>query len=86
VYFGTYELVKDLAGGNVDDGHHPLAAGELRPREFEDKGYKRYPETNDANIFVKAVSGACATIASDALMNPFDGTISCKKPVETALY
>ena len=29
VYFGTYELVKDLAGGNVDEGHHPLAAGEL---------------------------------------------------------
>lgn len=27
VYFGTYELVKDLAGGNVDQGHHPLAAG-----------------------------------------------------------
>lgn len=31
VYFGTYELVKDLAGGNVDDGHHPFAAGESRP-------------------------------------------------------
>ena len=46
VYFGTYELVKDMAGGNVDEGHHPLAA---------------------------AVSGASATIASDALMNPFDG-------------
>jgi hypothetical protein len=27
VYFGTYEIVKDLAGGNVDDGHHPVAAG-----------------------------------------------------------
>lgn len=27
VYFGTYEIVKDMAGGNVDDGHHPLAAG-----------------------------------------------------------
>ncbi|RVX75311.1 hypothetical protein B0A52_00664 [Exophiala mesophila] len=46
VYFGTYEVVKDLAGGNKADGkHHPLAA---------------------------ATSGACATIASDALMNPFD--------------
>ncbi|KAK5070091.1 Fe(2+) transporter [Lithohypha guttulata] len=46
VYFGTYEVVKDLAGGNAQDGkHHPLAA---------------------------ASSGACATIASDALMNPFD--------------
>ena len=28
VYFGTYEIVKELAGGNVDEGHHPLAAGE----------------------------------------------------------
>ena len=28
VYFGTYEVVKDLAGGNATDGkHHPLAAG-----------------------------------------------------------
>lgn len=27
VYFGTYEVVKEMAGGNVDDGHHPLAAG-----------------------------------------------------------
>jgi len=28
VYFGTYEIVKDLAGGNKEDGkHHPLAAG-----------------------------------------------------------
>ncbi|OQV02482.1 hypothetical protein CLAIMM_07678 [Cladophialophora immunda] len=46
VYFGTYEVVKEFAGGNKEDGkHHPLAA---------------------------AASGACATIASDALMNPFD--------------
>jgi solute carrier family 25 (mitochondrial iron transporter), member 28/37 len=28
VYFGTYEVVKDLAGGNAEDGkHHPGAAG-----------------------------------------------------------
>lgn len=46
VYFGAYEVVKELAGGNVDEGHHPVAA---------------------------ALSGASATIASDALMNPFDG-------------
>ncbi|EEH09139.1 mitochondrial RNA splicing protein [Histoplasma capsulatum G186AR] len=45
VYFGTYEVVKELAGGNVGNGHHPFAAG---------------------------LSGACATITSDALMNPFD--------------
>jgi solute carrier family 25 iron transporter 28/37 len=29
VYFGTYEIVKEMAGGNVDDGHHPLAAGKI---------------------------------------------------------
>ena len=29
VYFGTYEIVKEYAGGNKMDGkHHPLAAGE----------------------------------------------------------
>lgn len=28
VYFGTYEVVKELAGGNAEDGkHHPGAAG-----------------------------------------------------------
>ncbi|EXJ88916.1 solute carrier family 25, member 46 [Capronia epimyces CBS 606.96] len=46
VYFGTYEVIKEMAGGNRADGkHHPFAA---------------------------AASGACATITSDALMNPFD--------------
>lgn len=50
VYFGAYELVKEAAGGNAQDGkHHPLAA---------------------------AASGASATIASDALMNPFDGMLT----------
>lgn len=44
VHFGTYEAVKELAGGNRG-GHHP-----------------------GATLF----AGACATIASDALMNPFD--------------
>jgi hypothetical protein len=27
VYFGTYEVVKEFAGGNKDDHHHPFAAG-----------------------------------------------------------
>lgn len=44
VYFGTYEIAKDLAGGN-DDGYSFAAT---------------------------ASAGALATIASDALMNPFD--------------
>ncbi|KAF8311357.1 mitochondrial carrier [Clavulina sp. PMI_390] len=44
VYFGTYEGVKELAGGNRE-GHQFAAT---------------------------ALAGACATITSDALMNPFD--------------
>lgn len=44
VHFGTYEAIKEIAGGNTG-GHHP-----------------------GATLF----AGACATIASDALMNPFD--------------
>lgn len=33
VYFGTYEVVKEMAGGNKADGkHHPLAAGTTVPR------------------------------------------------------
>jgi len=32
VYFGTYETVKEFAGGNAADGkHHPFAAGALDP-------------------------------------------------------
>ena len=65
VYFGTYEVVKELAGGNAEDGkHHPGAAGLL------------WLELQAVDVdadFLPALSGACATIASDALMNPFDG-------------
>lgn len=46
VYFGTYELAKELAGGN-EGGYSFLAT---------------------------AGAGALATVTSDALMNPFDGT------------
>lgn len=44
VHFGTYEFVKDFAGGRAG-GHQPLTT---------------------------AMAGAAATVASDALMNPFD--------------
>ncbi|PGH04372.1 solute carrier family 25 (mitochondrial iron transporter), member 28/37 [Blastomyces parvus] len=59
VYFGTYEVVKDLAGGNVGNGHHPFAAG---------------------------LSGACATISSDALMNPFDAVIKQRMQVHGSTH
>ncbi|KAF8478257.1 mitochondrial carrier domain-containing protein [Gautieria morchelliformis] len=45
VHFGTYEAVKELAGGNRGDGSHFMAT---------------------------SIAGAASTIASDALMNPFD--------------
>lgn len=48
-------------GGNAS-GHHPLAAG--RPRNQIGRNEK---------LTCIATSGACATIASDAFMNPFDG-------------
>jgi solute carrier family 25 iron transporter 28/37 len=67
VYFGTYEIVKEAAGGNVDDNHHPFAAG---------SSDHRIPFTSSdtkADLPFPALSGACATITSDALMNPFDG-------------
>ena len=36
VYFGTYETVKELAGGN-EDGHHPFAAGNFIPLRFDER-------------------------------------------------
>ena len=75
VYFATYELVKELAGGNVDAGHHPIAAGELFPPDAA-----RY---HDTDLNDKATSGAAATIASDALMNPFDGEHIPKTKMES---
>lgn len=45
VHFGTYEAVKELAGGNRGEGSH---------------------------FFATSIAGASSTIASDALMNPFD--------------
>jgi solute carrier family 25 (mitochondrial iron transporter), member 28/37 len=64
VYFATYEAVKHLMGGNQAGVHHPLAAGMFCwISRFSRLFTNTWPAT----------SGACATIASDALMNPFDG-------------
>ncbi|GBE86571.1 mitochondrial carrier [Sparassis latifolia] len=46
VHFGTYEAIKELAGGNIEGNRNQWLATSL--------------------------AGAAATIASDALMNPFD--------------
>jgi len=69
VYFATYEAVKHAMGGNegLKHEHHPLAAGTVLSFAFVDKA-------TSVNLLL-AVSGASATIASDALMNPFDGKI-----------
>lgn len=64
VYFGTYEAVKQKLGGNVGSEHHPFAVGMASVIFF----FVRY-----VNFSSAATAGACATIASDALMNPFDG-------------
>ena len=63
IYFATYEAVKNAMGGNSLTEHHPLAAG-----------ISMIFRAVIANLTLRiATSGACATIASDALMNPFDG-------------
>ena len=65
VHFGTYEFIKEFTGGN-DEGSHWISTGEFRYLSL--------------GIFVNdpsppATAGASATIASDALMNPFDGVL-----------
>ena len=51
-------------GGNAS-GHHPVAAGEPTEGEVRSQSVQRLTKAT-------ASSGACATIASDAFMNPFD--------------
>lgn len=63
VYFGTYEMAKELAGGN-DKGYSFAATGEF---DFDSDGAT-------LTCLLVASAGALATVASDALMNPFDGT------------
>jgi solute carrier family 25 iron transporter 28/37 len=74
VYFATYEAVKHAMGGNQAGVHHPLAAGQFCPH---DTGFISLPEARTLTDFIyeTATSGAAATIASDAFMNPFDGTL-----------
>ena len=66
MYFATYEAVKHAMGGNKAGEHHPLAAGK-----------SLLPTCEQGNSLLTinsiATSGAAATIASDAFMNPFDG-------------
>lgn len=63
VHFGTLEAVKELAGGN-EAGNQWLAHCAFSCYVFRHVVPKIHPI---------ALAGASATIASDALMNPFDG-------------
>lgn len=60
IYFGAYEKVKDLTGGNRE-GHQFASTGT----------YWTWPLRTHRAAF----AGATATITSDAFMNPFDGTL-----------
>lgn len=63
IQFGTLEAVKELAGGN-EAGNQVLATCESASGFFRE-GFL---------IFLgAALAGACASITSDAFMNPFDG-------------
>jgi len=72
VHFGTLEAVKELAGGN-EAGNQWVATCKLRVLLHAERilmvFFSCFPPTCHA-----ALAGASATIASDALMNPFDGT------------
>src|SRR5215470_13421713 len=77
VHFGTYEAVKELAGGNKG-GNRWFATCAYSNFLILSSGQTPFR----ANIFIlersdleycTALAGASATIASDALMNPFDG-------------
>jgi solute carrier family 25 (mitochondrial iron transporter), member 28/37 len=74
VHFGTYEAIKELTGGNREGSPNQwLSAREsfLRTRSpLDGAGSVR---TNVGLGGLLAFAGASATIASDALMNPFDG-------------
>jgi hypothetical protein len=79
VHFGAYEAVKELAGGN-EKGNQWVATCEwavlcrsllvLQAPTVLGHGALR---GSPADVRVAALAGASATVASDALMNPFDG-------------
>lgn len=67
VHFGTLEAVKELAGGN-EAGNQWIATCKFIYIYIVNTSYLDYFSN------FSALAGASATIASDAFMNPFDGT------------
>lgn len=66
VHFGVYEAVKEVTGGNRG-GNQFLSTCEQDIEIYEQCGL------TEVDV---ALAGAAATIASDALMNPFDGELT----------
>ncbi len=66
VHFGTYEAVKELTGGNRG-GNQFMSTCEWFNLILT------FVFLNRIHDIALAIAGAAATIASDALMNPFDG-------------
>ena len=66
IYFVTYEMAMEASGGNDQLKHHAFASG----RKFTPSIL-----TMVMLMGIKGLSGACATVASDAFMNPFDGRL-----------
>lgn len=79
VHFGTYEMVKELAGGN-ERGNQWLATCTfgffiLSLLLFSSEVLVLVYLMIWLTLWSTALAGASATIASDALMNPFDGKL-----------
>lgn len=68
VHFGTLEMVKDLAGGNEAGNQWLAHCASLSTVHILPRKTKPFD-------FFSALAGGSATIASDALMNPFDGVL-----------
>lgn len=71
VHFGMYEAMKEFTGGNQEGSSNQW----LSTCEWHVCSHPPFSKSREDTDFcsLAAVAGASATIASDALMNPFDG-------------
>ncbi len=96
VHFGAYELVKEYAGGNVEGASNQWIATcayfvllvcylRLLTCTLPSPPHAPNPSKCECASYVSAaLAGASATIASDALMNPFDGESPAALPHDPA--
>jgi len=66
-HFGMYEFIREISGGRGDGWWGVAGTGGLSP-------FRCGPEAHTLGL---ALAGGAATVSSDALMNPFDGELSC---------